>query len=361
MYCISSVNRNFRNLKPQRLEWSMGLNLLIGENGSGKTNTLETLHLLTGWGPFRSLRKSSLVNWNQPSEQTLMKGFFAGEEHIEIYTAMGSSNLISCDGKRSNFSTVRSRIPALAFLPGDLSLIDGSPSGRRRYMDRICALIFPLYARRLNDCKRALKHRTVLLKQGRDTGVTSKVLAPLVSWIWSSRITAMDLVCVGLSSFPDLLPGKLELKHIRGGSVGVEDPLQDFWESIELRRKEEQKYRTPLVGPQRDDIIMTCGDKNASEKFSRGHRRRASVALMLAAAWAVERRLRRKPILILDEIAAELDERGREVMVKSLSGCSWQVFAATAENNIKNWPGVVWEVKNGRIEKRTIPDPGGKI
>lgn len=351
MHCISSANRNFRNLKPQRLHWSMGLNLLIGENGSGKTNTLETLHLLTGWGPFRSLRKSSLINWDQPSGQALMKGYFAGEEHLEIYTSMGTSNLIRCDGKRSNFSSIRSRIPALAFLPGDLSLIDGSPSGRRRYLDRVCALIFPLYARRLSDCKRALRHRTVLLKQGRDVSSTSKVLAPLVSWIWSSRTTALDLVSAGLSSFPDLLPDRLEMRHIRGGSVGVEDALQDFWESVSERKADELKYRTPLVGPQRDDIIMISGQQNASEKFSRGHRRRASVALMLAAAWAVERRLRRKPILILDEIAAELDERGRDVMVRSLSECSWQVFAATAENNIRNWPGTVWEVRSGHVEK----------
>lgn len=327
----------------------MGLNLLVGENGSGKTNTLETLHLLTGWGPFRSLRKSSLPNWNRPSKQVLMKGFFAGEEHLEIYTSIGTSNMIRCDGKRSNFSTVRSRIPTLAFLPGDLSLIDGPPSGRRRYLDKICSLIFPLYASRLSACRKTLRHRTVLLKQNRDAGSTAHVLAPLAAWIWSSRITAIDLISAGLSSFGDLLPGNLELEHSRGGSVGIEDVLHDFWESIEARKEEERKYRVPVVGPQRDDIIMTSGGQPAAEKFSRGHRRRTSVALMLAAAWAVERKLRRKPILILDEIAAELDERGRGVMVDSLSECSWQVFAATAEDNIKNWPGSVWKIDNGII------------
>ena len=330
----------------------MGLNLLVGENGSGKTNTLESLHILTGWGPFRSLRRSSLVNWEMEDEKALLKGFFKGEEHLEILSAVSERTIMNCDGKRSNCSSIRERIPALAFLPGDLSLLEGPPSGRRKYLDRICALIFPLYAKRLNDCKRALRHRSVLLYRGKDPGVTSRVLAPLVSWIWSSRAAALDLVGIGLANYSELLPAPLEMEHIRGGSIGVDDPHRDFWESLELSRQKERALKRPLVGPQRDDILITSCGRPSAEYFSRGQRRRASVALMLAAAWAVERRIHRKPLLLLDEIAAELDDRGRDVMVRSLSSCQWQVFAATAENNIRNWPGSIYEVSEGVVERR---------
>lgn len=352
MYCHTTFTRNFRNLKPQRLEWSMGLNLLVGENGSGKTNTLESLHILTGWGPFRSLRRSSLVNWNMEDEKALLKGYFLGEEHLEIFSSVSERTLMKCDGNRSNCSSIRERIPTLAFLPGDLSLIDGSPAGRRRYLDRICALIFPLYAGRLNDCKKTLRHRSVLLSQGKNVAITSRVLAPLVSWIWSSRRAALDLVSIGLDNFTDLLPAPLRLEHSRGGSIGIDDLHLDFWESIEASWGKEKIIKRPLVGPQRDDIIINSGTRSAAEYFSRGQRRRSAVAMMLAAAWAVERRIHRKPLLLLDEIAAELDEKGRNIMVGSLRDCGWQVFAATAENNITHWPGEVYEVISGEIQRK---------
>jgi len=352
MYCHTTLTRNFRNLKPQRLEWSMGLNLLVGENGSGKTNTLESMHILTGWGPFRSLRRSSLVNWNMKDEKALLKGLFQGEEHLEIFSSLSERTLMKCDGKRSNCSLIRERIPTLAFLPGDLSLIDGSPGGRRRYLDRICALIFPLYAGRLNDCKKALRHRSVLLSHGKNVGVTSKVLAPLVSWIWSSRRAALDLVSIGMGNYTDLLPAPLKLDYSRGGSVGMDDLHLDFWESLGASEEKERIIKRPLVGPQRDDIIITSGTRSASEYFSRGQRRRAAVAMMLAAAWAVEMRIHRKPLLLLDEIAAELDQKGRNIMVKSLMDCGWQVFAATAENNISHWPGAVYEVRAGKVDRK---------
>jgi len=351
MYSLKTASRNFRNLDSQVLEWSRGLNLLMGENGSGKTNTLETIHILTGWGPFRSLRKSSLVNWDCSNERTLLKGIFGGDESLEVLAGISSKTVLYCDGKRTTFSSLRERIPALAFLPDDLSLIDGSPSGRRRYLDRICALVFPLYARRLNDLKKTLRHRSIILKKGGDLSVTSRVLEPLVSWIWSVRSSVTDLVGIGLSSFPELLPGKLCLYHKRGGSLGIEDPYQDFWESLRASENNEKRYRSPMVGPHRDDLVITCGKKAASEVFSRGHRRRASVAMMLAAAWTVENRMKRKPVLMLDEIAAELDEKGRNIMVNTLAESSWQVFAATAEGNIRDWPGAVWAVEKGHVRK----------
>lgn len=86
--------------------------------------------------------------------------------------------------------------------------------------------------------------------------------------------------------------------------------------------------------------------------MSRGQRRRTAVALMLAAGWAVERKLRRKPLLILDEIAAELDDRGRNILIDALVESSWQVFAATAESSMNGWPGTVWQVRQGNITSR---------
>ncbi|MEA4877083.1 MAG: DNA replication and repair protein RecF [Aminobacterium sp.] len=343
---------NFRNLTPRRLEWAAGLNLLIGNNGSGKTNALEALHFLSGWGPFRSQRKSVLVNWNIEEKQAFLRGFFSGEGDIDIVATVGEKNVIQCDGKRTTYGTIRSNIPTLAFLPGDLAIVDGAPSVRRQFLDRLCALLFPLYVRKMSDCRKTLRHRAILLKERKDPSLTSKVLAPLVSWIWSTRAAAVDLLNIGIKEFYALLPAEIELTFQRGGAFDLQDPLEDYWRSVKKWRDKERITTVPQVGPQRDDMIITSKGQPVTMTMSRGQRRRTAASLMLAAGWAVERKMRRKPILILDEIAAELDDYGRQLLIETLIQSSWQVFAATAESSMGHWPGAIWNVHQGDIERK---------
>jgi DNA replication and repair protein RecF len=339
-------------LTPRRLEWAAGLNLLVGNNGSGKTNALEAIHILSGWGPFRSSRKSFLVNWDTEEKQAYLRGYFSGETNLDIVATVGEKNIIQCDGKRITHGNVRSLIPALAFLPGDLAIVDGAPSVRRQFLDRLCALLFPLYVRKMSDCRRALRHRVILLRERKDPSLTSKVLAPLVSWIWSTRAAAVDLLKIGIQEFRILLPSDIVLTFERGGALDLQDPMQDYWESVRKWKEKEHITGVPQVGPQRDDMIITTKGQPVSIVMSRGQRRRTAVALMLAAGWAVERKLRRKPLLILDEIAAELDDRGRNILIDALVESSWQVFAATAESSMNGWPGTVWQVRQGNITSR---------
>ena len=105
----------------------------------------------------------------------------------------------------------------------------------------------------------------------------------------------------------------------------------------------------PLVGPHRDDLLILRGTREAAGSLSRGQKRRASVALMLAAGQAVEDRLKRKPLLLLDEVASELDEEGRSLVVESLQETGWQTFATAADQVVSAWPGKTWRVDTGEI------------
>ena len=347
MWCSEYLVRNFRNLSPVRISWDPGLNLVTGKNGAGKTNCLEGLHLLTGWGPFGE--RKDIPSWRGEGDRAYITGSFCGEEDLFLAMAVGGSTVVKCDGKRVSFPEVRARVPALAFLPGDMALLDGSPSIRRNFLDRICALLFPLYARRISDFRRAVRHRTVLLRAGKRTESVSRAMAPLAAWIWSCREEAAGLLSLGLAHFPDLSPAPLELVHVRGGGSGTEDPLDDWWKSLETWGERERKSCLSLVGPHRDDLLVRTGGREAAVFFSRGQIRRASVALMLAAGKAVEARLRRKPLILLDEIASELDGEGRKITVASLEGTGWQVVAAAAEMPGEEWPGSMWEVEEGAV------------
>jgi DNA replication and repair protein RecF len=352
VFFSESGTRNFRNLETGRIKWDRKLNLLIGPNGAGKTNILESLHILTGWGPFKSLRKSPLLNWDSDESRGFLEGTFEGEEDVLVQSSVTSRCAMKCDGKRSNCASIRFRVPALAFLPGDLALIEGGPSVRRRFLDVLCALLYPIYALKLTEYRRAVRHKRALLSEGRSTELIDSVMAPMAEWIWTCREKASLAVTMGLESFSNLLPGPIELALSRGGiGLAGNNPI-GYIEGVRSRRRAEIGSGRPLVGPHRDDLTIDASGMEASSRFSRGQRRRTSLAMVMAAGWAVERKLRRSPILLLDEVASELDQSGREITVETLVSSGWQIFAATAEDDLIRWPGSLWTVREGRITRR---------
>ncbi|MBO8154230.1 MAG: DNA replication/repair protein RecF [Thermovirga sp.] len=341
--------KGYRNLKPHSLEMAEGLHLLFGENGAGKTNFLESINILMGWGPFRSKGIGDIPCWNKEKEKAFVWGAFEGEESLEAAVGIFKRTVFKIGGKLSNASEIRMRVPSLSFLPGDMALVEGGPSRRRSFIDRLCAVLFPLYASTIYDYRKILKQKRAALEKRSNISLVNRAMAERAIWIWSCRIAALDLLKIGLAKTGELLPGQVELFLSRGGTLGLEDLREDFWESIKKFKDKEETYRMSIVGPHRDEIKIKSSGRGASEFFSRGHRRRTALALMLAAGWAVERKVRKKPILLLDEVMAELDMEGREILVKMVESTKWQTFVTTAEDFTPFWPGQVWNVEDGKI------------
>jgi DNA replication and repair protein RecF len=335
MYFSDTYFHNFRNLRRGRVTWSRGFNLITGPNGAGKTNFIEGLNLISGWGPLeRTTKISSVPSWNGKECGQARASLWAralGEENIDIFASISVKCSLKCDDKVSGASAMRAKIPVMTFLSDGLSLIRGGALSRRALLDRMGAIISPSYAMRLTSYKKILRQKTALLKYGRDVSAADKVLLPLGVWLWTAREEILKLMRAALDKCENLPPCPMELVFTRGGGSQEQEPFDDFKSSLAAKRNRERELRMPLVGPQRDDVKILCGGMDAVLFLSRGQSRRAAAALILAAAYVVERKVGRKPILIFDEITSELDEEGRNFLIEALMGTDCQVFAATTD------------------------------
>lgn len=341
MFFRSTYFHNFRNLVPQRRTWSPGFNVITGQNGAGKTNFLEGLNIISGWGPLeKGTRMASLIDWRNDGRvndsargrgrASLWAGI-SGEEDAEIFASVSTRCALKFGGSAVVASTMRGRMPVLSFLSGHISLIKGSASSRRQILDRVGSLISPSYALRLGDYRRVLKHRSILLRRFCDTRPTDAILISTGSWIWTAREEITRLIVESLKSFSDLLAVPMEVEFERGGGGLCDSPSDDFKASMTEKKNRERAAKIPMVGPQRDDLKLSCNGREAAVVLSRGQGRRAASAIALSAAAVVERSLGRKPVLIFDEITSELDERGRDATFEALMATGCQVFAATTD------------------------------
>lgn len=326
-----SALKNFRNLKCGRYEWGPGLNLILGPNGVGKTNLLESLSILAGWGPL-SARLGGIrgtVAWGSPDGRALLGTRAVGEEEREVQILLSSRMTPHVDGQPISCTDLRMILPSIVFLPTGIDLIDGAPSLRRLFLDKLCALCYPLYARRLSEFRQISRHRVALLRQGKSPRGTTLPFAQIGGWIMEARRRVV-LCLLELNENPNI--SLSVTPRIEGG--GAECLLAALKETSER----ELHALRPLVGPGRDDLEITVLDaegsisRPASECLSRGQKRRLVLSLILMSGRLIERQLRRKPILLFDDLAAELDVENRQRAGELLFKTGWQVFVTGTED-----------------------------
>ncbi|MDR1978648.1 MAG: DNA replication and repair protein RecF [Synergistaceae bacterium] len=403
MEFLETAWKGFRNLKPRRQQWRPGLNVILGPNGSGKTNLLESFNVLSGWGAFTATaaaaaggKTSSLIAWEakeakEAKIRALLMGRAAGERDVEVQAQIGARMSLRAGNERVTHSELRSLVPSLSFLPQDIGLLDGSPSVRRLFLDKLCALSSPLYARRLAEYKQLVRHRTALLRQDRKwrdaasaLRATVPPIAQLGGWIRNSRRKVVDLLARAFSGVSGdleisgenepcspsaaLLPFRVEVAlELRGGSgredekgeKDARDAVMALAAALETGLERERHAGSVLVGPHRDDLLFSCLGRPAAHSLSRGQKRRVVMATILAAGRLVEARLRLKPILLLDDVAAELDAEGKELMAQALADTGWQIFVTGVEDPFgdapetrqksQKLPKTLWRVQEGDL------------
>ncbi len=333
MIILRSSALNFKNLHDIKINWSPGINLILGSNGAGKTNLLESLNIMAGWGSFTKI--SELITWNSNLNYSYLSAKISGEadEDLNINAKISGKIILRLDQKFITSTNMRFLIPSLCFLPGNINLIDGSPSVRRLFIDKLCALFYPAYAKRLAEFKLISRNRSALLKQNKSPNITNIPFCKLGGWIMQAR---RDLIL-------NLKNNNLvtEITPNINNNINCAEYLYN-----ELKKFYSQEISTGriLTGPNFDDLIINFNGRSA-EFLSRGQKRILILNLIISAADLIILRLKRKPVLFFDDLTAELDKNAKSKTYEKLLNTGLQIFITASENpfNIKNPEGYTFK------------------
>jgi DNA replication and repair protein RecF len=333
------IIENFRSYSRSDFIFDPKVNLIIGHNGSGKTNILEAIYFLSSGKSFRSTSLSQLINWNSPF--TSVRGKVSkNSEPVELEAQLiKDSAKISLSRKFLIDQVVKTRpkylgtLKTVIFEPEDIRLVTGSPTRRRDYLDSVFATTEWRYAQALSQYHRALKHRNELLDLIRE-GKNQR--SELFYWD-QSLIKNANLVHTYRLNFTKSVNSFFQnhpFSEIRSLSI-------NYHPSILTQDKLNNNYSLDLnlgytqAGIHRDDFsfdsdVFSASDKNLAFWGSRGQQRLAVLALRLGQINYLEETYSQKPVLLLDDIFSELDPEHRQLVV-NICG-KYQTIFTSAED-----------------------------
>ena len=339
---------NFRSHKNLLLDFVPGANLLIGSNGAGKTNIIEAIGYLASLKSHRVAQDALLIN--KSSERAYIRGLIERDNReilIELEINNGKSNRARINqATQPKERDILGYIQRILFAPEDLELVKGDPSTRRDYLDTLLVAKTPRLAGIISDYDRALKQRNSLLKTAQSRNFDESTLD-----VWDEKLIerGCELISERLQLINELAApftneyravapeGEVLMKYrssliendILDPLSTKEDLLDSMASAIKKERKREIERGISLVGPHRDELLLLLDGELAKGYASHGESWSVALALKLAAYDLLEKD---EPILILDDVFAELDGKRRDALTHQLlhKGRTRQLFITAA-------------------------------
>ena len=353
--------RDFRSWSEVDLELTAGRTVFIGPNGFGKTNLVEALWYCATLGSHRVANDAPLVRAG--TDRAIVSTIVVNDGRelaVDLEIVAGRANKA-----RLNRAPTRSAreilgaVRAVLFAPEDLALVRGDPSERRRYLDELATVRRPRIAAVRADYDKVLRQRTALLKSAAGGRFRSDptLLDTLEVWdghlaehgaeLMAARLELVNLLAPQVEKAYQVLapasrPAAIVYRPSTGaldhaGSAGVAECREALEAALTRRRDAELERGMCLVGPHRDDLELTLGDQPAKGFASHGESWSMALALRLAA-YELLRTEGGEPVLILDDVFAELDNSRRRALTSAVAGAEQVlVTAAVAEDIPADW------------------------
>ena len=377
---------DFRNYATADLTLHAGPNVLVGLNGQGKTNLAEAVVFLATLGSHRVSSDAPMVRDGQ--EYAIIRARLSHGERrvlVEVQLNRQGSNKARINGSPSKTNELPRYAHVVLFAPEDLQIVRGDPSSRRRFVDQLLIQRTPRLSAVLADYDRVLKQRNALLKSARARGIKGEALSTLDVWddklvsLGSEIIVARQRLAADLQkpvadayaaiAGADHQPQLEWALSVRGAdpeedagrseseeAAAVEttaDIAEMFRASLHTKRSSELDRGLTLTGPHRDDLILRVRSLPVKGYASHGESWSVALALRLASAELLRSESPAgDPVLILDDVFAELDANRRQRLADLTAGYEQVVVTAAVEEDIPE----VLHAHVVRINAGTISD-----
>lgn len=335
MYLKTLHLRQFRNYQDQRVDFLAPKTILVGNNAQGKSNLLEAVELLATLRSHRMARDRDLIREGEPIGQITAT--------VERQTGISDLSLtLRRNARRTvilNSEPLRRQLDFLGFLNAvqfsslDLELVRGGPEQRRNWLDTLLIQLEPVYAYILQQYNQVLRQRNALLKreqgagsreQGSELALWDAQLATTGSRVTRRRSRAIERLAPIAQAWHASISGRAEILQIKyAPNVPLEQNHPEavqraFLEKIEQRAVAEQHQGTTLVGPHRDEVELTINQTPARQYGSQGQQRTLVLALKLAELKLIEEVVGEPPLLLLDDVLAELDPNRQNQLLDTI-------------------------------------------
>ncbi|HBG48223.1 MAG TPA: DNA replication/repair protein RecF [Cyanobacteria bacterium UBA9971] len=346
---------NFRNYDSCEIDFTGNKIILLGKNAQGKTNLLESIYYLATLSSFRANNDSEVIKKGCNSA-FLSAELIKNDTDIEISIAINppKQKLIKVNGlKKSSYSQYLGHLAVVNFGVSDLLLLRGAPSDRRRWLDDAISQIYPAYKDRLNKYNKIRTQRNNLLKEFKGNFHLNKVQKDTLS-VFDEQISISGSNIIHLRQkylkevqiIANLKHKKISLEEedlvleynstITGNFnareseiINPEKILESYQEAFKEKINEEIARIQTVIGPHRDDVSFYINNIEAKSFASQGQQRTIVLALKLSELDFIENIIGESPVLLLDDVLAELDKTRQNYLLNSIKKDTQTIITTT--------------------------------
>jgi len=334
------ITHNFRNLNSVAIHFHSELNFILGENGSGKSSLLEALFFLGHGKSFRTSKTDALVCHDKTNFVVSVKDHNNSQLGLSRDVCSGLTT-IKIDGERHyRLSALAKNIAIQIVTPESFKLFFGGPKERRRFIDLGMFHVKHTFAQQWKSFNKVFKHRNACIRNGYNTAEKNSMLAYWTDQFCqmskgvaevrqeyvSSLIVELD---IWLTILLPNLKNRVSVQYLQGWPQkrGLQDILAN-------NREREASYGYSLYGAHKFDVKFLLDKQSLETQLSRGQQKLFLLALTFAQAKLIERVKRVKPILLIDDVGAELDVNSRSALSSALDLLDCQVVITAIESDV---------------------------
>ena len=341
MYCKKIKVENFRNIEKAELDFSDGVNILVGENAQGKTNLLEAIFYASVGRSFRAANTAEMIKFGEQFAN--IEVFFKDskrDQSVLFRIFKDRRRIVEKNKLRvEKLSDIVGSFRSVLFCPEHLSLIKDGPSERRGYLDVAISRLYPMYIHALQNYNYSLKQRNALIKSAREdrSGFESTVelwndqMAKNASVISDMRYRYIKRAAVHVDScFAEMtgmkdIPERPELVYLGSARLEGEEytdrkkVYERYMELLSSSHNQEIAAGATLWGPHKDDLDIRLNGKSARVFASQGQQRSLALALKLAEGEICREEFGDQPVFLFDDVLSELDSSRRDYLINKMA------------------------------------------